>query len=211
MTMAFEADDLVLVGMPVYSGRLPAISAEIFQKMVGNQAKAVAVAVYGNRHYDDALLELTNELADHGFKVIAGGAVIAEHCFISTVGENRPDDDDKAKLLEIAAQIQGKLAAGDEAQPPMPGNDPYKPLPTYSYPTGNDACVACGLCAKNCPVEAIDFDNPKETDPELCIFCGRCMNICPQGARSLWTDGFKAMQQRLVDNCSQRREMEWSM
>lgn len=203
----FEANDLVIVGMPVYSGRLPAISAEIFDKMFGNQAQAVAISAYGNRHYDDALLELNDALSAKGFRVIASGAVITEHCLETNVAANRPDADDQAKLLELAAEVKKKIVAGNDLLPHVPGGKPYRQLPKYAIPTGNEACDNCGRCVKHCPVEAIDPDDPKKTDSEKCIFCGACINICPKGARL--TEKLPLTRHWLLDNCSERREMEW--
>ena len=207
MDWTFEESDLVLAGMPVYSGRLPAISAEIFKKLKGNQAKTIAIASYGNRHYDDALLELTNELSNKGFRVVAAGAVVAEHCLETSVAANRPDVNDQAKLQEIAGQVKAKLEAGNNQQPEVYGNMPYKELKATPTPTGNDTCDQCGLCAKNCPTEAIDFSDGRMTDPELCIYCARCINICPKGARS--TEKLAGTKQWLIENCGERREMEW--
>ena len=206
-TMAFEADDLVVVGMPVYSGRLPAISAEIFSKLVGNQAQAIAVASYGNRHYDDALLELTDELVNRGFRMVAAGAVIAEHCLETSVAANRPDAADQAKLLEIAGQVKAKIESNNDQQLEVYGDIPYKELKATPTPTGNDTCDQCGLCAKNCPTEAIDFSDGRKTDPEKCMYCARCINICPKGARS--TEKLAGTKQWLLENCQERREMEW--
>ena len=50
--------DLLVVGMPVYSGRIPASALPALRKFRGNGTPAVVVCVYGNRDYDDALLEL---------------------------------------------------------------------------------------------------------------------------------------------------------
>lgn len=203
----FGADDLLIVGMPVYSGRLPALSAEIFEKISGNQAQAIAVAVYGNRHYDDALLELNQALTAKGFRVIASGAVVAEHCLERTVAAKRPDADDQAMLVQIAEEVRAKMEKGDDHLPSVPGNQPYKALPTYAAPFGNESCDSCGLCLQSCPVEAIDPEDPKKTDSEKCIFCGACINVCPKGARA--TEKLPMMRQWLLENCSERREMEW--
>ncbi|BES63853.1 EFR1 family ferrodoxin [Gottschalkiaceae bacterium SANA] len=203
----FKESDLVLAGMPVYSGRLPAISAEIFKMLQGNKAKTIAIASYGNRHYDDALLELTNELDAKGFRVVAAGAVIAEHCLEISVAAKRPDAVDRAKLLEIAGLVNAKLEANNDQQPEVYGNIPYKELKATPTPIGNDDCDQCGLCAKNCPTEAIDFSDGRKTDPEKCIYCARCINICPKGARS--TEKLVGTKQWLIENCSERREMEW--
>lgn len=49
--------------------------------------------------------------------------------------------------------------------------------------TISDACVACGACAANCPVEAIsEGDGKFEINADLCVECGSCESVCPVGA-----------------------------
>ena len=50
-------DELVIAGMPVYYGRIPSLFHEGLP-LHGEGTPFVPVAVYGNRHYDDAVLEL---------------------------------------------------------------------------------------------------------------------------------------------------------
>ena len=46
-----------------------------------------------------------------------------------------------------------------------------------------DACVSCGTCAENCPVEAISEGADKYVvNPDVCIDCGACEDVCPTGA-----------------------------
>ena len=46
-----------------------------------------------------------------------------------------------------------------------------------------DACISCGACVDECPVNAIsEGDTQYEIDPELCIDCGACSDCCPTGA-----------------------------
>ena len=48
-----------------------------------------------------------------------------------------------------------------------------------------DACVSCGACAAQCPVEAISMGDGKfEIDADKCIDCGSCAGQCPVGAIS---------------------------
>ena len=79
-------DELLIVGIPVYAGRVPEMAVERIRQFKGKGTPAIAVAVYGNRDYDDALLELSDLLADNGFQVISAGAFIAQHSILpSTV------------------------------------------------------------------------------------------------------------------------------
>ena len=46
-----------------------------------------------------------------------------------------------------------------------------------------DACVKCGTCAENCPVEAIsEGEEQYNIDPDVCVSCGQCADNCPVGA-----------------------------
>ena len=52
----------------------------------------------------------------------------------------------------------------------------------------SDACISCGSCAAQCPVEAIaqiaQGDSQYEIDADACIDCGACEAQCPVGAIS---------------------------
>ena len=44
-----------------------------------------------------------------------------------------------------------------------------------------EKCKGCGLCQRNCPVEAIngEIKQPHIIDKEKCIKCGTCISVCP--------------------------------
>lgn len=49
----------------------------------------------------------------------------------------------------------------------------------------SDACVMCGACAAQCPVEAIsEGDTQYVIDADVCVECGACAAQCPVEAIS---------------------------
>ena len=71
------ADRLTVAAMPVYNGRLPDYCTQSLVHLKGNDTPAIAVVVYGNREYDDALLELKTILEKNGFFVVGAAAFVA--------------------------------------------------------------------------------------------------------------------------------------
>ena len=185
-----EKDALMAV-LPVYAGRVPQISLERLSALKGSGQKAVAVVVYGNREYEDALLETKDALEAGGFQVIAAAAFIAEHSIVRSIAAGRPDAEDEALCRKFAADVTAK--ADDAASVQVPGNTPYKELkPAALHPAASESCVKCGVCAEHCPVGAIPLDNPNQTNNDLCINCMRCVQVCPVSSRAL-PDAFLTM------------------
>jgi ferredoxin len=179
-----------MVVLPVYAGRVPQISLERLSALKGNGQKAVAVVVYGNREFDDALLETRAALEASGFHVIAAAAFIAEHSIVRSIAAGRPDAEDEALCRQFAADV---MAKADDAVPvQVPGNSPYKELkPSAFHPAASEGCIKCGVCAQQCPVDAIAMDDPSQTNNDLCINCMRCVEACPVSSRAL-PDSFLA-------------------
>ncbi len=179
-------EELLVVGVPVYAGRVPAMAVERLRRFRGNNTPAVVVAVYGNRHYDDAVLELHDIMTECGFRTVAAGAFIAQHSIFPKVGTARPDAEDLAEIKSFAEKSLAVLA-GDFGAINIPGNRPYKvPGGIPIWPTASRKCNGCGACAKLCPTGAIDPAAPKGVNKEKCIKCGRCIVVCPTKARRFY-------------------------
>jgi len=48
----------------------------------------------------------------------------------------------------------------------------------------SEECTSCGICARACPMQAIDFDNFKRTNHSECLVCQTCQEKCPEKAVS---------------------------
>lgn len=181
---ALDAEALTLIAVPSYGGRVPAPAAERIAKLRGNQARCVVLTVYGNRAYEDTLLELSDLAAGSGFRVIAAAAAVAEHSILHQYAAGRPDPQDEEQLRGFAGRILEKLRSGAEDAPAIPGNRPYRKAGGAGLvPKATKACTGCGLCAEKCPTGAISKQDPKKTDGKACISCMRCVSLCPHGAR----------------------------
>jgi len=205
-SVAVGAGDVCVIAVPSYGGRVPAIAVERLAQIKGNGAKAVLMAVYGNREIDDTLLELKEVAENAGFKTIAAISAVAEHSMVRQFAANRPDVQDQMELERFATQIAARLAVGMFREVKVPGNKPYKEYNGVPMkPMANDACKKCGKCPEQCPVGAIPKDAPNETDEAKCITCLRCVAICPAKARDMSPEFKEAITQRLAPLCAERK------
>lgn len=176
--LALTAEDVCIISVPSYGGRVPAVATERLGKFTGNGAKAIAVVVFGNRAIDDTLAELKGQLEDLGFVTVAAMEAVAEHSMIRDFGAGRPDTRDAQELRQFMEQINWESTVSA-----VPGTRPDKPAGGMAMaPAVNRKCTECGLCEKECTVGAI---SGKVTDKSKCIGCMRCVSVCPSGARGL--------------------------
>jgi ferredoxin len=210
----FAVDDPVVIGMPVYGGRLPRLAVERFATVQGSETPAIAVVVYGNRAYDDALLELCDLCATQGFKVTGAAAFVGKHSFSSTefpIAVGRPD---RADIRN--AELFGNQCINGRPLPDInkiPGTRPYKPAmnPAGAAADSNPAtCIRCGQCVAHCPANALRMnEGALLTDPNACIWCTACVQACPTGARTITLPKIHEIAERLYKTCQPRKEPEW--
>lgn len=193
-TFDFNCNTLVVFGIPVYIGRVPNLLKEFLSSIKGKGAIGVPVVVYGNRAYDDALLELKDMMEGNDFKCIAGAAFIGEHSFSTTLGGSRPNKEDLEIAQAFGKEIAGKLSGYNGKKLEVPGNYPYKFFDARNSQnkgidirkvqplTNPEKCSNCGLCATLCPMGSINSQNCSEVTGK-CIKCCACIKRCPCGAK----------------------------
>ena len=223
--------ETVVLGAPVYAGRVAPEAVRRLKRIqvaAGASIPAVVTVTYGNRDYEDALVELYDLALSLGLTPFAAGAFIGEHSYSTPgmpVAEGRPDSMDLADASIFGGECARKLESPGAFAPfHIKGNRPYKEparpstptaasqphsgtASTPAVPVSADGCPLCGECAAVCPTGAIVLDSGSMkvlTDSSLCIRCCACVKACPAGMRTYSTP-FDAF---LHEKCSARREPE---
>lgn len=184
--ISIASSDTALIAMPDFGGRVPAVAVERLRQINGNGAACVVMCVYGNRAFEDGLVEMADAAQDAGFTVVAGVAAIAQHSIMPQFATGRPDAVDQQHLHEFAVTAKKLAEEGASAIDAIPGERPYKQAGAVPLVPSvkKKQCTACGTCAATCPVAAIDWENFK-ADKDTCIACMRCVDRCPVQARSV--------------------------
>lgn len=213
--VTIPATDILVVGAPVYAGRIPPTASQGIAMLRGEGTPAIVVATYGNRAYDDALLELYDMMTAQGFCVIAATAVVAQHSIFPSTAKGRPDQNDLDALDRFSVACLEKCKAFDGTCTPLdlPGNNPYRDQPKTVgvpfQPTGNVDCIGCLKCVDICPGDAIDPQDPRSTTKGKCLACAACIRICPTHARNFGGVAYSVAETAFGIKCKARLEPEF--
>ena len=207
----FTSDDIAIVGMPVFAGRIPKTARSRLAKLKGDNTPAIAVVNYGNAHVTDALLELVDLLKENNFNVIAAASTVSHHSIFNGVAVGRPDASDIEKINEFAEKCKEKIETGESLASEIPGNRPYVDYKQLPFVVSSDEtlCSFCYDCVSICPEKAIPDDDPIDTDLDLCSRCAACISICPEDARSFTGEAFEKKKPIFEKVNSERKEPEF--
>lgn len=220
----FSEDELVVFGVPVIAGRVPNLLLKYLDTLKGNGALAVPVVLYGNRNFDDALIELRNILKDKGLRPIAGGAFIGEHSFSTILGAGRPDAKDMEIATGFSEDIIKKITGKDFDPDKVVDVKGETPIRFYYQPrdskgnsidirkvkpkTNMELCDKCGKCIEICPLGSINPEDPSDIFG-ICMKCCACVKGCPKGAKYYDDANYLYHQHELEDQyAGTRREPE---
>lgn len=225
-----SSDDLALFSVPVYGGKVAPTALERMAQVRGEGTPAILLVTYGNRNFEQVLVQLADFVRERGFRPIAAAALVGEHSYSNAqypIAVGRPDATDLASAEEFGKQIANKLKDRDKEtwdidiannmpclETPEASLQAFRLFvqeytrqqqanPVKAYPAASpDACSHCGVCVELCPTQAIAIGCEEVTDATRCIRCCACVKGCPSGVRTFLSPFAKP----LSENFQMRRE-----
>ena len=203
-----DRNDLCMIAVATYRWLVPEIVINRLVKIKGDYTQTILIVVYGNRDYEDTLLELKDVMKDNGFNSIAAISAVAKHSIMNKFASDRPNEMDKMQLEVFSKEIMHLVDTKEKYDDlKVPGNFPYHQYKGVPFkPKANKRCNGCGICARACPTQAISLELSKIVDKNKCISCMRCVNICPNHARQINPLLLKFASKFMAKSCSLRKE-----
>lgn len=210
--LSFLKEDCLILGLPVYAGRIPNLLLEYLSSYSGHQTPIYLVFGYGNRHFDDAPKEAYRLFKENGFVIKEIICAVCEHSFSSLLAKDEPSREtldiiskvNFSRRLDLARTLASnvnnnkveilELNRLDDQTELMPY---YRPVDANGIPfnfikikpvTGS-TCIACGMCASMCTMDAISTTDFKLVTGK-CIKCCACVKGCPVGAKAFNDENF---------------------
>jgi ferredoxin len=211
-------NELVIIGTPVYSYRVPSDAARRLRRLQADNIPAVVIVVYGDVAYMDAILELHDIAVEIGCKPVAAGAFIGEHSLLP-FASGRPDAEDLKKAENFGENIRDILdgieTIDDIQRVQLHGIRPYRNMELtpqdflQTYPSTRETiCTKCGTCAAVCPTGSIKVNDTVQTNLESCILCCACVKNCPAQARVMDSPHFREILELMRKKVPERKEPE---
>ena len=182
-------DSLTVIAVPVYAGRVAPVALERIERLKGENSPVILVALYGNRDYEDALVELRDTVIARGFVPLSAGAFVGEHSYSREnmpIAEGRPDTKDIEAVIFGRKSLEklSRVFALTEIYPfYIKGNVPYRavgPSAPAAPVVLEEFCAVCGECIGLCPTNAIyiNVEGKIDTDKMKCIKWCACVIYC---------------------------------
>lgn len=208
LTSTVQENELLVISFPVHSGRIPVLFSDYLKSQVKlNNSKVVIVTTYGNRAFEDALVEAEDIVKNLGGIVVGALAIVAQHSYTNKIGANRPNIEDFILIDNFASLVEERLLAGTVVS--LPGNRPYRQINKSTknvfMPVHNEnECINCNNCHVVCPTGASALENPN-----LCIKCFACVTNCPVGTLVFENTEMDKTIDYLEENCTIPKKSEF--
>lgn len=107
--MTIDDETIVVIGMPVYVGKIPLPAIKAIEQISGNGAMAVAAVSYGSRSYGNALFELKTIAEDLGFKLVGAGAFLISYMAIRGSSNSMNPSLDLDSMGDFSRAVSDKI------------------------------------------------------------------------------------------------------
>lgn len=182
-------DAICIMAVPVYGGLIAPVAAQRLRRLQGKNSVAVPIVVYGNRDYEDALVQLRDILNEQGFTSLCGAAFIGEHSYSRQgmpIAEGRPDSDDiaiaKAFGLQALAKLTDELKLTTDCETIDTTNKDF----SLKFDKPLNELISVPHMKGNTPYKTLRPATPQApVVNENCYGCGDCVDWCPTGAISI--------------------------
>ena len=203
-TLEFGPDDVLGIVFPVYSWSVPKLVSEFLRTVPikGKPAYIFAACTCGDET-GLTIKHLKKDLAKQDLTLDAFFSFQMPETYVNLPGFKLDTDENaerkisaaKTNLSETVALIQqraqdnfDKLKGGSS----FLKSNILKPLFYGLLITDrkfhvSDACIGCGICAKNCPLQNITIENDRPKWNGHCTNCMSCYHRCPKNAINFGT------------------------
>ena len=197
LNLGIKVEDQMILVYPNYCGGVPSVIREFLQKnifQISKDAKLILVITYGNNTGASASIaskyfkKNTGRIFDamYSVKMPDNWTPVFDLTNAEVVAENnrKADEEIDGIIRKIKMGVEGDHVGdklGKFMEVVYPGF--YKTLSKTSHLHVEDTCIGCGLCAKNCPVNAIKMVGGKPAwTKKNCVMCLGCLHRCPKFA-----------------------------
>lgn len=174
---------------PVYCYTLPDVVLDFVRRLEVTGAGYCFAIITCGGGIGGAGKFLEKELAAKGIVLRYVTPLLTPDCtvFYYNIGPKEKNDARLADAKERLAEIKADLEAQKEQRSTGISSKALRPMYHVMAKTKafyvNDACIGCGMCAKNCPDSAIKMKDKKPVwVKNSCTKCSACINRCPNAA-----------------------------
>ena len=182
---------------PIYSWRSPHLVDEFVEKLkLNGKPSYVWTAVTCGDNVGETEKLFRKELEKIGLNLNAAFCFKMPNTYVNMIGMNvdKPEVAEekiakaKEKLPKVIEMIAAKKPFSDMIKGGLPrfksnviGSGFYKWASDEPF-FSTDECIACGMCAKVCPMQNITLENGRPVWRGNCNTCDACYHYCPKHA-----------------------------